>query len=104
MQVWQDAVGNICGRYEGQREGAPALLLGSHLDTVRNAGKYDGMLGVVTGIELVARLNARGERLPFAIEVVGFGDEEGVRFGITLLGSRGMDGGWQPQWLETRDP
>ncbi len=103
MQVWQDAVGNICGRYEGQREGAPALLLGSHLDTVRNAGKYDGMLGVVTGIELVARLNARGERLPFAIEVVGFGDEEGVRFGITLLGSRGMDGGWQSQWLETRD-
>lgn len=103
MRVWQDAVGNICGRYEGHTPGAPALLLGSHLDTVRNAGKYDGMLGVVTGIELVARLHARGERLPFAIEVVGFGDEEGVRFGITLLGSRGLDGGWQPGWLEKRD-
>ncbi len=103
MRVWQDAVGNICGRYEGQLPGARALLIGSHLDTVRNAGKYDGMLGVVTGIELVARLHARGERLPFAIEVVGFGDEEGVRFGITLLGSRGLDGGWQPQWLETQD-
>lgn len=103
MLVWQDAVGNICGRYEGRQTGAPAVLIGSHLDTVRNAGKYDGMLGVVLGVELVAQLHARGERLPFAIEVVGFGDEEGVRFGITLLGSRGLSGGWPPAWLEATD-
>lgn len=103
MTVWQDGVGNICGRYEGQQTAAPAVLIGSHLDTVRNAGKYDGMLGVVLGVEVVAQLHARGERLPFAIEVVGFGDEEGVRFGITLLGSRGLSGGWPPGWLAATD-
>ena len=56
MMVWQDSVGNICGRYEGQQEGAPAVLLGSHLDTVRNAGRYDGMLGVLTAIEVVDKM------------------------------------------------
>lgn len=60
MQVWQDAVGNICGRYEGEQPGAPALLLGSHLDTVRNAGRYDGMLGVLTAIEVVQALQLQG--------------------------------------------
>ncbi len=59
MQVWQDAVGNICGRYEAAESGAPALLLGSHLDTVRNAGRYDGMLGVLTAIETVQWLHDR---------------------------------------------
>ncbi|MBU5899372.1 M20/M25/M40 family metallo-hydrolase, partial [Vibrio cholerae O1] len=80
MQVRQDAVGNICGRYEGERPGAPALLLGSHLDTVRNAGRYDGMLGVLTAIEVVQALQQQGRRLPLSLEVVGFGDEEGTRF------------------------
>ncbi|MEQ4583288.1 MAG: M20/M25/M40 family metallo-hydrolase, partial [Pantoea agglomerans] len=94
MQVWQDEVGNICGRYEAAEAGAPALLLGSHLDTVRNAGRYDGMLGVLSAIETVQWLNEHQRRLPLAIEVIGFGDEEGTRFGITLLGSRGITGSW----------
>lgn len=71
MMVWQDSVGNICGRYEGQQEGAPAVLLGSHLDTVRNAGRYDGMLGVLAAIEVVQRLHQQGRRLAKAIEIVG---------------------------------
>lgn len=103
MTVWQDAVGNICGRYEGQQLAAPAWLLGSHLDTVRHAGRYDGMLGVVTAIELVAECNREGRRFPFAIEVIGFGDEEGVRFGTTLLGSHGIAAGWSPDWLQQTD-
>ena len=72
MQVRSDALGNVIGRYEGMQPGLPCLLLGSHLDTVRNAGKYDGMLGVVVAIECVAELHARAQRLPFAIEVIGF--------------------------------
>ncbi|MFM2482744.1 allantoate amidohydrolase [Celerinatantimonas sp. YJH-8] len=103
MVVWQDAVGNICGRYEGLHENAPALLLGSHLDTVRNAGRYDGILGVVTAIELVGYFHEQGLRFPFAIEVVGFADEEGTRFGSTLLGSRGLAQGWPSKWLATTD-
>ena len=103
MQVWQDAVGNICGRYEGEQPGVPALLLGSHLDTVRNAGRYDGMLGVLTAIEVVQALQLQGRRLPLALEIVGFGDEEGTRFGITLLGSRGLTGSWPDDWLAQTD-
>jgi len=103
MQVHQDGAGNIIGRYEGGSPDAPALLLGSHLDSVRNAGKYDGMLGVISAIEVVAALHRCGERLPFAIEVIGFGDEEGVRFGITLLGSRALAGGWPAEWLQQAD-
>lgn len=103
MQVWQDSVGNICGRYEGEQEGAAAILLGSHLDTVRNAGRYDGMLGVLTAIEVVQSLHNQGRRLAKAIEIVGFCDEEGTRFGITLLGSRGLTGSWPESWLEKAD-
>lgn len=103
MTVWQDSVGNICGRYEGQQEGAKAVLLGSHLDTVRNAGRYDGMLGVLAAIEVVDSLHQQGLHLAQAIEIVGFGDEEGTRFGITLLGSRGLTGTWPQGWLETCD-
>jgi len=87
-----DAAGNVIGRYEGERAGLPCLMLGSHLDTVRDAGKYDGMLGVVSAIECVDSLSARRLRLPFAVEVVGFADEEGVRFNATLLGSRAVAG------------
>lgn len=103
MDVWQDAVGNICGRYEGLDENAPALLLGSHLDTVKNAGKYDGMLGVLTALEVIQSLHARQKRLPFPIEVIGFADEEGTRFGITFLGSKGITGRWESNWLSRYD-
>src|SRR5512145_3419349 len=104
MEARLDDIGNAAGRYEGERPGSPCLMLGSHLDTVRDAGKYDGMLGVITAIECVQALNAAGKRLPFAIEVVGFGDEEGVRFGTTLLGSRAVAGIFDESALKARDP
>jgi len=103
MAAHLDAVGNCVGRYEGERPGLPCLMLGSHLDTVRDAGKYDGMLGVVAAIECVASLHERGVRLPFAVEVVGFADEEGVRFNATLLGSRAVAGTFKPQTLDAKD-
>ncbi|WP_145542981.1 allantoate amidohydrolase [Yersinia frederiksenii] len=103
MRVWQDSVGNICGRYEGLQSAAPAILLGSHLDTVRNAGRYDGMLGVLSALEVVGYLHQQQRRLPVAIEVIGFADEEGTRFGITLLGSKGITGRWPTDWLSKTD-
>ena len=103
MEARLDAIGNCVGRYEATERGRPCLMLGSHLDTVRDAGKYDGMLGVVTAIECVAELHATGTRLPFAIEVVGFADEEGVRFGATLLGSRAVAGTFEPAVLDAVD-
>lgn len=103
MAARVDAMGNVVGRYEGTRPGAPCLMLGSHLDTVRDAGKYDGMLGVITAIECVRTLHARGKRLAQALEVVGFGDEEGVRFGATLLGSRAIAGTLNPKVLDLVD-
>src|SRR3954469_1167329 len=103
MQAGLDAIGNVRGRYEGARPGLPCLMLGSHLDTVRDAGRYDGMLGVISAIECVDALNKQKKKLPFAIEVIGFGDEEGVRFGTTLLGSRAIAGTLAPEVLETRD-
>ncbi|UEM05979.1 allantoate amidohydrolase [Skermanella rosea] len=98
-----DPAGNVVGRYEGTRPGLPALLIGSHIDTVRNAGRYDGNLGVLAGVAAVSELHRRGERLPFAIEVVGFGDEEGVRFPITLTGSRALAGRFDPAALDAVD-
>lgn len=103
MAVRQDAVGNIVGRYEGVTKGLPAVIIGSHLDTVVMAGKFDGMLGVVTGIACVGELNRQGRRLPFAVEVVGFGDEEGVRFHSTYLGSRALAGNFEQALLARRD-
>ena len=103
MAVAEDAVGNVIGRYEGEAPRGPALLLGSHLDTVRDAGKYDGMLGVVSAIAVVAELNRQGRRLPFAVEVVGFADEEGTRFQSTLIGSRAVAGTFDPAVLDARD-
>src|SRR6266581_64429 len=103
MSARLDAAGNAVGRYEGERLALPCLMLGSHLDTVRDAGRYDGMLGVVSAIECVAALNERRKRLPFAIEVVGFGDEEGVRFATTMLGSRAIAGALDPAVLKTTD-
>ena len=92
MHAHLDAIGNVCGRYEGERPGLPCLMLGSHYDTVRDAGKWDGPLGLITAISCVADLHRRGQRLPFAVEVTGFADEEGVRFASTLLGSRAIAG------------
>jgi allantoate deiminase len=103
MSAHLDAIGNVCGRYEGASPGLPCLMLGSHYDTVRDAGKWDGPLGVITAISCVADLNRRGKRLPFAIEVVGFADEEGVRFASTLLGSRAVAGTFDESVLGGRD-
>jgi allantoate deiminase len=103
MAAHLDAIGNCVGRYEGERAGAPCLMLGSHLDTVRDAGKYDGMLGVISAIECVHALHAAKRRLPFAIEVLGFGDEEGVRYGSTLLGSRAVAGTFDQAVLDKTD-
>ena len=103
MAVRQDAVGNIIGRYEGVSEDLPAIIIGSHLDTVVRAGKFDGMLGVVTGIACVGELSRRGQRLPHAVEVVGFGDEEGVRFRSTYLGSHALAGNFEQTLLARRD-
>ncbi len=103
MRAHLDAVGNVCGRYEGAREGLPCLMLGSHYDTVRDAGEWDGPLGLISAISCVADLNRRGLRLPFAIEVTGFADEEGVRFASTLLGSRAVAGTFDESVLNVRD-
>lgn len=103
MNAHLDAIGNVCGRYEGERPGLPCLMLGSHYDTVRDAGKWDGPLGLIAAIACVADLNSRGKRLPFAIEVTGFADEEGIRFASTLLGSRAVAGTFDESVLGTRD-
>ena len=92
MTVSEDAIGNLIGRSEAARPGAKTFLLGSHLDTVRNAGAFDGPLGVVLAIECLAKLHASKTTLPFALEVIGFCDEEGVRFQSTYLGSRALAG------------
>jgi allantoate deiminase len=92
MAVHQDAVGNLIGRYEASDPGAKTLLLGSHLDSVRDAGRYDGPLGVLVALACVERLNHQGRHLPFAVEVLGFADEEGVRYHTAYLGSKVMAG------------
>jgi allantoate deiminase len=96
-----DAAGNLRGFYAADRSDAPRILVGSHLDTVPNAGAFDGVLGVVLAIALVEELN--GRRLPFAIEVVGFSEEEGVRFGTPFIGSRALVGRLDDELLNRRD-
>lgn len=103
MAVWQDAAGSVWGRHAANAENAPALVIGSHLDTVPNAGRYDGILGVLLGIAAVEALHREGRRLPFPVEVVGFGEEEGVRFGTTLITSRAFAGTWDADWLNLTD-
>jgi allantoate deiminase len=100
MTARRDAIGNVIGRWEPPR-GAPArtLLLGSHLDTVRDAGRYDGMLGVLVALACVERLRDA----PFAVEVLGFADEEGVRYGTAYLGSSVVAGAFDPEALARRD-
>lgn len=103
MTARLDAAGTVVGRYEATTPNAPALLLGSHIDTVRDGGRFDGALGVVSAIAVVAHLNAATTRLAFAIEVVAFGDEEGVRFSSTLGGSRALVGRFDPVLLDEID-
>jgi allantoate deiminase len=103
LTVSIDALGTVVGRYEGATPGAPALLIGSHIDTVRDAGRYDGALGVIAGLVAVEELAKRSEKLPFAIEVVAFGDEEGVRFPTTLTSSRALAGHFDPAVLDICD-
>lgn len=98
-----DAIGNVVGRYEASAANAPALILGSHMDTVIDGGRYDGMLGVITPISCVKALRDAGKRFDFAIEVVGFGDEEGVRYSSTLLGSRALAGNFDDALLDRTD-
>ncbi|MES2129036.1 MAG: allantoate amidohydrolase [Pseudomonadota bacterium] len=103
MSVQIDAVGNVVGRYAAIDANARALLTGSHYDTVRDAGKYDGRLGILLPIALVRHLNERGERLPFHLDVIGFAEEEGVRFKSTFLGSNALAGRFDMDLLEQLD-
>jgi allantoate deiminase len=99
--VRMDAAGNFRGLYPAAEPNAPRLLIGSHLDTVPNAGAYDGILGVVLAVALLEEL--RGRRLPFGIEVVGFSEEEGVRFGTPFIGSRALVGRLDEELLGVLD-
>lgn len=96
-----DAAGNLRALYPGTDAGAPCLLIGSHLDTVPDAGAFDGALGVVLGVALLESLE--GERLPFGIELVGFSEEEGVRFGTPFIGSRALVGRLDEELLRRED-
>ncbi len=104
MSVRTDAFGNLVGRYAGRDEGAGSFVLGSHLDTVRDAGRYDGTLGVMVALACVEHLHERGEHLPFAVEVVGFADKQGLRFGATHLGSSVFAGVFDGELLGRKDP
>jgi N-carbamoyl-L-amino-acid hydrolase len=101
--VQRDAVGNVVGVYLGADPAAQRLLTGSHYDTVRNAGKYDGRLGILVPMLLVRELHRAGRRLPFGIEVVGFAEEEGQRYRATFLGSGALTGHFDPAWLDQQD-
>jgi allantoate deiminase len=103
MTVSEDAVGNLVGKYAGRDDRAKTFILGSHLDTVRGAGKFDGPLGVVAAIATVQQLGEQNIRLPFALEVIAFADEEGVRYPTTFLGSRALTGGLTEQDLKLVD-
>src|SRR5437773_1411899 len=98
-----DALGNVVGRYESEDRNAPVVMTGSHMDSVRDAGRYDGLFGILTAIACVKELHDRGRKLPYTLEIVGFGDEEGVRFGAALIGSRAMAGTFDPAWLDQAD-
>src|SRR5262245_29924229 len=103
MQTRSDAIGNLIGRYEGSSSDAKTFLLGSHLDTVRDAGKYDGPLGVMVALACVERLHARSERLPFALEIYAFADEEGLRYRTLYLGSSVVAGAFDSAMLARED-
>jgi N-carbamoyl-L-amino-acid hydrolase len=102
-EVHIDAVGNVVGVYHGQSPDAPRLMTGSHYDTVRNAGKYDGRLGILVPMACVRELSRTGRRLPFGLEVVGFSEEEGQRYKAVFLGSGALTGDFDSAWLDQRD-
>ena len=102
-EVEVDAVGNVVGRYHAATPQARTLLTGSHYDTVRNGGKYDGRLGIFVPMACVRELHRAGRRLPFGIELVAFAEEEGQRYKATFLGSGALIGDFQPEWLEQKD-
>jgi N-carbamoyl-L-amino-acid hydrolase len=102
-EVALDAVGNVVGVYHGSDAAAPRLLTGSHFDTVRNGGKYDGRLGILVPMVVVRELHRAGRRLPFGLEVVGFAEEEGQRYKATFLGSGALTGDFDPAWLAQCD-
>jgi len=115
-EVGIDAVGNVVGRYRAKSEASPhpspppggegirkTLLTGSHYDTVRNGGKYDGRLGIFTPMACVRELARQGRRLPFDLEVIGFAEEEGQRYKATFLGSGALIGAFDPAWLDQKD-
>jgi N-carbamoyl-L-amino-acid hydrolase len=101
--VQLDAVGNVVGLYKGSDPTAKTLLTGSHYDTVRNGGKYDGRLGIFVPMACVRELHRQGKRLPFGIEVVAFAEEEGQRYKATFLGSGALTGSFNPDWLDQLD-
>ncbi len=103
MSVREDAVGNVIGRLENGNDHAPTLITGSHFDTVRNGGRYDGVLGVILPIAVAKKLHDEHRVLPFALEVVGFADEEGVRFATSFLGSSAYIGAFDESLLDRRD-
>jgi allantoate deiminase len=103
LAVRIDAAGNLVGRLAGEDPGAGTLLLGSHLDTVRDAGAFDGPLGVLCAIACVHELREAGARLPASIDVIGFSDEEGLRFGTAYLGSRALAGDFGDELLDLVD-
>jgi len=98
-----DAVGNVVGRYKAATPEARTLMTGSHYDTVRNGGKYDGRLGIFTPMACVSELSRQRRRLPFHFEVVAFAEEEGQRYKATFLGSGALLGDFRPQWLDQQD-
>ncbi|MFL6630645.1 MAG: 2-oxo-4-hydroxy-4-carboxy-5-ureidoimidazoline decarboxylase [Vitreoscilla sp.] len=102
-EVSIDAVGNVVGIYHGSDRAAPRLLTGSHYDTVRNGGKYDGRLGILVPMACVRDLHRRGERLPYGFEVIGFSEEEGQRYEAVFLGSGALTGHFDPAWLDQVD-
>ena len=102
-EVQTDAVGNVVGRYKASQADAPILLTGSHFDTVRNGGKYDGRLGIFVPLACVKELSQRSQRLPFDLEVVAFAEEEGQRYKATFLGSGALIGDFKPAWLDQQD-
>lgn len=102
-EVHVDAVGNVVGRYKAATTGARTLMTGSHYDTVRNGGKYDGRLGIFTPMACVKELARQGRRLPFDIEVIGFAEEEGQRYKATFLGSGALTGAFDTTWLDQKD-
>ena len=103
MAVNIDGVGNVVGRYAAAQETNRTVIIGSHYDTVVDAGKYDGRLGILTGLVVIDHLNRTGRRLPFAVELIGFAEEEGLRFSASYIGSTAVAGSFDRGLLARRD-